>query len=296
VAKSQQIELGDGTRIAILYEDRSVLAIDKPEGWMCAPTEWDRTSRNLQRALESSLAARDFWAKCRNLKFLRFVHRLDAETTGVLVLAKSLGALRVLSRLFEERQVDKTYLAVVQGVPAQATWTCRMDLAPDPARPGRMVALAKPGRKAAGSPARRPDAQQAAKIAETRFRMLQISAETALVEACPLTGRTHQIRVHLAAGGHPVLGDRLYGAGKGEDSGGGRGATPGRRPRESGTRLSSTALALRAMRVAYRDPFGGKLVRIEAPCREFAAAYGFTVPIELDPSAGRANAPERGRS
>src|SRR5438128_9176077 len=114
MAKPQQIELGDGTIIPILYEDRSVLAIDKPAGWLLIPTSWERTARNLQLAIESSIAAGDFWAKSRNLKFLRFVHRLDAETTGVLLLGKSAGAMPVYSQLFEGREVEKVYLAVVE--------------------------------------------------------------------------------------------------------------------------------------------------------------------------------------
>src|SRR5512146_1142196 len=101
MANASEIELGDGTRIRILYEDRSVLAIDKPPGWMLAPSSWDRTGRNLQRALESGVAARDFWARSRNLRYLRFVHRLDAETSGVLLLAKSVGALKAYQQMFE---------------------------------------------------------------------------------------------------------------------------------------------------------------------------------------------------
>jgi len=76
--KSGAIELGDGTRIPILYEARSVLAIDKPAGWLLAPDSWNKTGRNLQLALRSSIEAGDFWARARNLKFLRFVHRLNA--------------------------------------------------------------------------------------------------------------------------------------------------------------------------------------------------------------------------
>lgn len=121
MAKAREIELADGTRIPILYEDRSVLAIDKPPGWMLAPTSWDRTERNLQRALESSVAAGDFWARSRNLKYSRFVHRLDAETSGVLLLAKSVGTLKAFQRLFETRRMKKVYLAVVQGSTAPPT-------------------------------------------------------------------------------------------------------------------------------------------------------------------------------
>src|SRR5213594_2013263 len=93
LAKSNDIELPTGESIPILYEDRSVMAIDKPRGWMLAPFSWQKTSRNLQAALASSIAAKDFWARSRGLKYLRFVHRLDADTSGVLLLGKSVGAV-----------------------------------------------------------------------------------------------------------------------------------------------------------------------------------------------------------
>ena len=99
MAKPKQIELLDGTVVAILHEDRAVLAIDKPTGWLLAPVSWDKTSRNLQLALMSSLRAGAFWARSRNLKYLRFAHRLDADASGVLLLAKSPGAVRAYSRV-----------------------------------------------------------------------------------------------------------------------------------------------------------------------------------------------------
>src|SRR5215831_4719315 len=113
--KPSDIELGTGERIPILYEDRSIMAIDKPRGWMLVPFSWQRTNRNLQAALTSSIAAGDFWARSRGLRFLRFVHRLDAETTGILLLGKSQGAVESYGELFEGRNIEKVYLAVVQG-------------------------------------------------------------------------------------------------------------------------------------------------------------------------------------
>src|SRR5207247_10320808 len=89
MAKPHQIELPTGENLPILYEDRSVLAIDKPRGWMLVPFSWQRTSRNLQAALISSMTAGDFWARSRGLRFLRFIHRLYADTTGILLLGKS---------------------------------------------------------------------------------------------------------------------------------------------------------------------------------------------------------------
>ena len=240
MGKPDHIELPTGERIPILYEDRSVLAIDKPAGWMLVPFSWQKTTRNLQAALTSSIAAGDFWARSRNLKYLRFVHRLDADTSGILLLAKSLGAVNSFGAMFESRRMEKVYLAVVLGVPEQSEWTCRLKLAPDPAAVGRMTVDALRGKEA-----------------ETRFRVLQSAAGTSLVEARPVTGRTHQIRVHLAESGHAVVGDPLYG--RGETS------------RRAG-------LGLRAVRLSYLDPFTRRRVDIRAPLEEFVREYGFDIP------------------
>jgi len=236
VAKPQHIELGDGTIIPILYEDRSALAIDKPAGWMLVPTSWERTARNLQLAIESSIAAGDFWAGSRNLKFLRFVHRIDAETTGVLLFAKSAGAMSAYSDLFESRDVEKVYLAVVEGMPHREQWACEQPIGPDSRRAGLM----------------RVNPQQD-KPAVTHFERIATHAGKSLLLARPITGRTHQIRVHLAASSHPVVGDMLYGK-------------PGQAKGE---------LALRAIRLSYVDPFRKKSVLIEAPFEAFTRRHGF---------------------
>src|SRR3954469_9709309 len=148
MAKPDCITLPTGEQIEILYEDRSVLAIDKPRDWMLVPFSWQKTNRNLQAALISSIAAGDFWARSRGLRFLRFVHRLDAETTGILLLAKSQGAVVSYGALFESREMEKTYLAVVSGVPKQTEWTCRLKIGPDPDQRGRMLVDARYGKQA----------------------------------------------------------------------------------------------------------------------------------------------------
>lgn len=194
MAKPNCIELPGVEPIPILYEDRSVLAIDKPPGWMLVPFSWQKTNRNLQAALVSSISAGDFWARSRGLKFLRFVHRLDADTTGVMLFAKSQGAVESYSELFESRRMEKVYLAVVSGAPKQTEWTCRLKLAPDPRQIGRIKVDVKQGKEA-----------------ETSFRVVETREGRALVEARPFTGRTHQIRVHLRESGLPIVGDELYG-------------------------------------------------------------------------------------
>jgi RluA family pseudouridine synthase len=253
VAKPKNVELEEaGIVIPILYEDRSVLALDKPAGWMLAPDWWDRTGRNLHLALQSSLTAGDFWARSRNLKFLRFVHRLDAETTGITLFAKSQGALRAYSEMFEEHRVEKHYLAVVHGIPRESAWKCIFPIIPDPALKGRMKVLRGGGH----GRVRSADAPEP-KDAETRFRVLNTAKGRALIEAQPITGRTHQIRVHLAAAGHAVLGDPLYG------------------PDEAAASKGRQRLALRAFKLAFRDPFTKRPVRIEAPVTEFLSEWGF---------------------
>jgi 23S rRNA pseudouridine1911/1915/1917 synthase len=238
LATAKYIELSTGERIEILHEDRSVLAIDKPRGWMLVPFSWQKTNRNLQAALTSSIAAKDFWARSRNIRFLRFVHRLDADTTGILLLAKSPGAVMSYGALFESRRMEKTYLAVTQGIPPQKSWVCRLSIGLDPDVRGKMQVDARHG-----------------KSAETRFEVLQARNGRALVEAHPFTGRTHQIRVHLAAAGCPVFGDELYSL----------------QPPKRGE-----VLALRAVRLSYGDPFTRRTVDIFAPMEKFVRQYGFS--------------------
>lgn len=213
-----------------------MLAIDKPAGWMLVPYNWDKTGRNLQLAISSAVQGGAFWARSRNLRFLKYVHRLDAETTGILLFAKSPGAVRTFGELFESRRMRKRYLTVVRGNPKQEEWVCRAKLGPDAKEHGRQ----------------RVDPR--GKEAETSFKVIARKDGLALVEARPVTGRTHQIRLHLQHASLPIVGDPMYGA-----------------PEDSGRR--NAAMALRAVGLEYEDPFTRKRVRITAPSEEFVEQF-----------------------
>lgn len=247
VAKTAFIEI-IGEQIPILYEDRSVLAIDKPRGWILAPYSWQKTSRNLQAAITSSVAAREFWARSRNLKYLRHIHRLDADTSGILLFAKTPGGLESFSRLFESRAMEKVYLAVVDGKPREGQWVCRLGVEPDPEVIGRMRV------------------SDQGKESETGFSVLESRGGRTLVEAHPLTGRTHQIRLHLTQAGCPIVGDRLYGRPAGLA--------------DKGKKYPN--LGLRAIFLGYRDPFTRRDVQIRAPTGTFLKEFGFGGPTSKE--------------
>ena len=237
MATDNFIKLFKEEPIPILYEDRSILAIDKPAGWMLVPFSWQRTNRNLQAAIVSSIGAGHYWARSRAIRFLKYIHRLDAETTGILLFAKSQGGLDSFGELFETRRVEKIYLAVTDAEPEQAAWTCRLPLGPDPAQHGLM----------------RVDKQ--GKDAETAFRVVASANGLHLIEARPSTGRQHQIRIHLAESGCPIVADELYG-----------------NPEDA-------LMGLRAVGLAYRDPFTGRPVTIRAPVEEFLKYFGFAPEV-----------------
>jgi RluA family pseudouridine synthase len=174
----------------VIRDDSGIIAFNKPSG---LPVQ---TRNPDDRTLDRLMAA---FARS-NGKRPRLVHRLDAQTSGVIVAAKTKPAAAALSEAFAERQVSKTYLAVVTGSPLPEGETeFSMPLARHIARPGlELMRAARPG-------------DQNSQAAVTRWRVLSSNGQTHLLSVEPQTGRMHQIRVHLSIEGRPILGDPYYG-------------------------------------------------------------------------------------
>ncbi len=168
----------------ILYEDADVLAIDKPVGMATSPTRTGAAGTAHDAVLEAIRARK------RGPARLWVVHRLDVATSGVLMFAKTREAAAALSAAFAEGRVEKEYVARVAEAPSTAKGT--IELALDDR--GRRVRVDPRGR-----------------AARTDWTLIETDARGTLLRLCPRTGRTHQLRVHLQAIGHPIVGDRAYG-------------------------------------------------------------------------------------
>ncbi len=181
--------------LEILYEDDDLLAVNKPAGMTV-----HAGAGNSHGTLVNALLGRG-QSLSQGGDPLRpgIVHRIDKETSGVLLVAKNDSAHALLSESFRERRIQKTYIALVQGVLAEERGRIELPIARDPVRRNRMTA-----RRAASLPNSR--------AARTDWRILARVDSTTLVEIQLHTGRTHQIRVHFSALHHPVVGDTLYGA------------------------------------------------------------------------------------
>jgi len=185
----------------VIFEDETLIAFDKPSGLLVAPDRWDKTRENLMGLVHAKMG-----------HGVANVHRLDADTSGVLLCAKTKLALDFASGQFQSKTVEKIYHAVVVVLPIDqamkviapvraadgtlpATFTVELSLGEDERQPGRMRVFKGRGGKAC----------------VTEFRTVERFGRFALVECRPLTGRTHQLRIHLAAAGAPILNDPFYG-------------------------------------------------------------------------------------
>jgi tRNA pseudouridine32 synthase/23S rRNA pseudouridine746 synthase len=197
----------------LIFQDESLLVVNKPAGLLAVPgrgaDKQDCLSARLQQTFPDALV----------------VHRLDMATSGLMVFARGAGMQRKLSQMFQAREVSKRYIAVVSGRLEQEVGEINLPLICDwPNRPKQMVDHAL------------------GKSSLTRYRLLGLDGFSSCVELEPITGRTHQLRLHMAAIGHPILGDALY-----------------------GDESSAPRLLLHASSLGFDHPVSGDLLRFESP-------------------------------
>ncbi|RJS16823.1 RluA family pseudouridine synthase [Corallococcus sp. H22C18031201] len=220
--------------IAVLHEDRDIVVVDKASGMVVHPGAGHASGTLVNALLHRVKDLAGVGGELRP----GIVHRLDKDTTGCLVVAKHEQALVALQKSFKTRAVAKTYLALVHGVPP-AEGRIETLYGRHPVHRQRFTGKVKEG-----------------KPAITLYRVLEAFEGAALVEVDLLTGRTHQIRVHLSEAGHPLLGDSLYGAG---------------RKAKGAVAEAQDALgrqALHAWRLTFAHPRTSKDVALEAPVPE----------------------------
>jgi 23S rRNA pseudouridine1911/1915/1917 synthase len=234
--------------LVILHEDEHVLVVDKPAGLVVHPGAGTASGTLVHALLHHAPAIADVGGGGRP----GIVHRLDKQTSGLMVVAKSHAAYRALVEMLGARTVRRRYLALVWGVPRAASGTIERPIGRDPRHRQRMAVVARGG-----------------KPARTRWRVRERFAGAALLEVTLDTGRTHQIRVHLAHLGHPVAGDPVYGGrGRGQLSGTARerslrGAVLDALPRQ----------ALHATELEFPHPVTGEVLRFtSSPPEDFRQA------------------------
>jgi 23S rRNA pseudouridine955/2504/2580 synthase len=220
----------------ILFEDAELLVINKPAGM--AVHGGSGVSFGVIEAL------REIRPDARSLEL---VHRLDRDTSGCLLIAKKRSALRILHEQFRGDDVQKVYLALLAGAWARTRWIVDAPLQKNVLQSGeRLVKVSREG-----------------KSAVTEFRRRERYAHATLVEARPVTGRTHQIRVHAQHMGHPLAGDERYG-----DENANR----------EFKRLGLKRLFLHSLATSLRHPKTGELLRFEAPLDDDLAAFLAVLP------------------
>jgi 23S rRNA pseudouridine1911/1915/1917 synthase len=207
----------------VLYENDDLAIIDKPAGMVVHPA-YGHSSGTLVNAVLARWPPIAAWGEPERAGI---VHRLDKETSGVIVVAKTPEALDALRAQFKERSVEKRYLALVEGTPDTPDGIIDAPIGRDPHQRKRM-AVTRDGREAV-----------------TEFHVIEQYADFSLVEVFPKTGRTHQIRVHLAFIGYPVVGDTVYG-----------------RRRQ---RIKMKRHFLHAASISFPLPGSGQIVTVEAP-------------------------------
>jgi 23S rRNA pseudouridine1911/1915/1917 synthase len=226
--------------ISVLHEDKDLVVVDKAAGMVVHPGAGHASGTLVNALLHRVKDLAGVGGELRP----GIVHRLDKDTTGCLVVAKHEKALVALQKAFKSRGVEKTYLALVHGVPKAAEARIETLYGRHPVNRQRFTGKVKEG-----------------KPAITVYRVLESFDGAALVEVDLLTGRTHQIRAHLSEASHPLLCDGLYGAGRKA-----KGSAP-----EAQEVLGRQAL--HAWKLAFPHPRTGKVLSVEAPLPpDFTAA------------------------
>ncbi len=217
---------GSKPLIDLVFEDSALLVLNKPSGLLSVPgkgaDKQDCLSLRVQQLYPEAL----------------IVHRLDMATSGLLLMARSLAVQRLLSMAFASREVQKRYVAVVNGTvngqvnsdPLASWQLIDLPIAPDwPNRPIQKIDL------------------QHGKPSQTQYRLLSydVAIDTSRLELAPITGRTHQLRVHLQALGHPILGDALYAS--------------------DAVLAKSNRLLLHASALHLTHPVSGDMMKFESP-------------------------------
>ena len=214
--------------LPILYEDAWVIAVDKPAGLLSVPGRSRQNQDSVLSRLRNQL--KDEAGQPLGDR-LQAVHRLDQDTSGILLLAKDAESQRNLQRQFQQQQISKTYEAIVQGQPMIKGGSINLPLAADPEN----------------RPRQRVD-HEAGKPSKTRFTVLDRRGGRSRVRFEPVTGRTHQLRVHAAEGlGMSIVGDRLYGS------------PPSSNP------TTGNRLCLHACRLRFNHPSSGEDITLRSP-------------------------------
>lgn len=206
----------------ILYEDSHLVIVNKPGGLLSVPGRGEDKQDCMLHRLQTEYAD------------AQPVHRLDMDTSGILLFARNADAQRAMSQLFEQRRIHKTYLARVWGLPDETSGSINLPLIADwPNRPRQKIDFNR------------------GKAALTHYELIVSNRQHSLLQLTPVTGRSHQLRVHMSALGHPILGDQLYGTAM--------------------SRCASQRLLLHAEQLSFEHPFTAKPITLK--CRaEFALA------------------------
>jgi len=205
------------SQIPVIYQDEQILLVNKPTRLLSVPGRAEDNKDCLITRLQQN-----------GYPEARIVHRLDYETSGLLLLARDTDSHRELSRQFQDRETDKTYQALCFGQPTDDSGSIDLPLRYDPPNKPRHIVCYEQG-----------------KAALTYFRILERYEKYCRVELKPITGRSHQLRVHMLSLGHPLLGDTLYAKGE--------------------ALTGASRLCLHACELAFNQPQTGERLRFSCP-------------------------------